>query len=179
MQVTPWSGTLTHLVDGIATGQGSPDLYQRLKARLAAFYGWLVGKRWFRALLFAYLALMAVTGVVWAAVLVASTAAGASASLELDFWGYGLVVSSSVTGVFVVVGFFRWRRSRLAAFRWFERALLVAIFVTQFFSFYEYQTSQAFGLVIVLLTYAAVRGMTAQEEARLTAQGVGAAIAGG
>ena len=71
-----------------------------------------------------------------------------------------------MSAVLIIVGFVRWRRSRLAAYRWFQRALLVTIFVTEFFAFYQNQVAQVFGLFIVLLTYAALRAMTRQEEAR-------------
>ncbi len=102
---------------------------------------------------------------------VVAVAAGQSNALTLNFWDYGQVISASVSAVFIIVGFVRWRRSRLAAYRWFERALLVAIFVTQFFAFYQNQTTQVFGLVIVLLTYAAISGMIAEEVAREGAVG--------
>ena len=97
----------------------------------------------------------------------------------MDFWGYGQVISSRVSGVLVVVGLVRWRRSRLAAYRWFERALLVTIFVTQFFAFYQNQTTQALGLIVVLLTYAGVRGMVTEEAAMVAADGPGGGVRGG
>ena len=81
----------------------------------------------------------------------------------MDLWTYGQAVSSGVSAVLVLVGFVSWRRSRLAAYRWFQRALLVAIFVTQFFAFYNNQITQVFGLAIALLTYAAIRAMINRE----------------
>ena len=58
----------------------------------------------------------------------------------------GQVISSLVSGALVLVGLIRWRRSRLAAYRWFQRALLVTIFVTEFFAFYQNQNAQFLGL---------------------------------
>ena len=60
-------------------------------------------------------------------------------------------------------GFVQHPASGLAAYRWFKRALLVAIFVTQFFAFYNNQITQVFGLAIVLLTYVALGSMINRE----------------
>jgi hypothetical protein len=155
---------------GMVTRMTSPaadsrDLYQRLRARLRRIYQSFAARRWFKALLVAYLALIALVGLLWA-VNLAVAISGGSDTIRLDFWISGQMASSIVSGFFIVVGFVRWRRSRLAAYRWFERALLVTIFVTEFFAFYQNQTTQFFGLVIVLLSYAAIRGMIGEEEAR-------------
>jgi hypothetical protein len=45
--------------------------------------------------------------------------------------------------------------------------------VTQFFAFYNNQITQVFGLAIALLTYAAIRAMIRQEEAREPSQPTG------
>jgi hypothetical protein len=156
---------LTHLVTNMTPVHGAPDLYQRLKASLRRFYDRLLAGRWFRALLAAYLGLIAISGVV-SAVVAIGVASGWSLSVSPDFWNLGQAISAGVSGVLVVAGFVRWRRSRLSAYRWFERALLVDIFIVQFFSFYKDQVAAVFGLAVVLLTYAAVRAMLREEEAR-------------
>ncbi len=78
----------------------------------------------------------------------------------------GQLVSSVVSGAFIIVGFARWHRSRLAAYRWFERGLLVIIFIYEPLAFYQNQLTNFFGLVVVLLTYATVRVVIRKEEAR-------------
>jgi hypothetical protein len=118
-----------------------------------------------------YLALIALVGLL-AGIAVIASAAGDSGT-TFDFWTYGEAISASVSATFVVVGFARWHRSRLAAYRWFERGLLVAILITEFFAFYQDQLAEVFGLVIVLLTYAALRAMSRQEESRERAEQVG------
>jgi hypothetical protein len=157
---------LERLVAGMGSpAEGSRDLYQRLRMRLRRLYDSLLGKRWFKVLFVVYLALIALIGVL-AALILTSAAAGSAATPDFDFWTYGQLVSAVVSAVFIVIGFARWRRSRLTAYRWFARSLLVTIFITEFFAFYKNQTTQFFGLVIVLLTYAAVRAMIVEEEAR-------------
>jgi hypothetical protein len=74
------------------------------------------------------------------------------------------LVSSVVSLVFVAVGVERLRRGdRLGAYRTFERALLVAIFVTRVFSFVESQLHAVFGLGIDLALLIALRSLTARQ----------------
>jgi hypothetical protein len=166
-QSDPLVENLTPIVtDLTARTSGHPGAYERVNARLVSFYGSLVGRRWFKALLVTYLGLIALGGLFLGVVVIVVAASGESSAANASLWTYGQAVSSAVSAVLIVVGFVRWRRSRLAAYRWFQRALLVAIFITQFFAFYQNQITQVFGLVIVLLTYAAIRAMSRQEEAR-------------
>ena len=163
-QSDPLVRRLVPVVEGVtARASGEASAYDRVRARLVIFYGSLVTKRWFKALLVGFLALVALGDLVagFAALVVASTGEWSSTA---DFWRYGGVISSLVSATLVVVGLVRWRHSRLSAYRWFQRALLVTIFVTQLFAFYQNQTSQALGLFVVLLTYAAIRAMIRQEE---------------
>ncbi len=51
------------------------------------------------------------------------------------FEEWATVVSSGVSGALIIVGVVRLRHHRLAAYRWFERGILVQIFVTQVFEF--------------------------------------------
>ena len=162
-QDDPMVQDLAPLVTGMsARANQRPRTYERTKTRLAGRYEALVGKRWFKAVVVAYLALVAVVGLLAgvAAIVVAQTGAPPSTS------GPTGRPSRGVTAVLVLIGFLRWRRSRLAAYRWFSRALLVAIFVTQFFAFYNNQITQVFGLAVLLLTYAAVRSMINRELVR-------------
>jgi hypothetical protein len=70
--------------------------------------------------------------------------------------------SSLVSAVLVGVGIVRLRAGdRVACMRWFERALLVSIFVTEVFNFVESQMGAVFGLAIALLLLAGVRQLLA------------------
>ena len=62
---------------------------------------------------------------------------------QLNLMDMGSVFANMLTGALVVVGIVVWRRSRLSAFRWFERGCLVAIF----------------GLLWLLLQLAVIRSM--------------------
>jgi hypothetical protein len=56
-----------------------------------------------------------------------------------------------VPALFVLVGIVRMRRSRLDAYRTFKTAVLIIIFVTQFFAFYHQQLLALFGLAVNIL----------------------------
>ncbi len=60
------------------------------------------------------------------------------------------------SGILVLLGLFMLRRSLLAGFYWFRRAVLVNIFVTQVFLFYASQMTAVFGLGLNLLFYAGI-----------------------
>ena len=62
------------------------------------------------------------------------------------------------------VGIWQLRRSRLTAYAWFNRSVLVNIYVTQTFIFYDSQFSALGGLVVNILIYVALRYMASQEK---------------
>jgi hypothetical protein len=68
------------------------------------------------------------------------------------------LVSAVVALVLVVIGVFHLHRSRPEAYRWFERGLLVQIFVVQIFVFAEEQLAGTIGLVIVLIAWVLLQG---------------------
>jgi len=75
---------------------------------------------------------------------------------HLAFVNIASLASSLVSALLVAQGIRTLHRgSRLDAYGWFERALLVSIFVTQVFSFVESQFGAVFGLgidVVLLVT---------------------------
>ena len=82
----------------------------------------------------------------------------------------------SQPALLVIVGIVRWRRSKLAAYLWFERALLVTIFIYEFFAFYQDQLRAVLSLAIVLATFLMLRVVIQAERAR-EAQAPPAAVA--
>jgi hypothetical protein len=68
------------------------------------------------------------------------------------------IASSLVSGLFAAIGVVMLRtRERLDAYRWFERSVLVSIFVTQVFAFAKSEFSAVFGLGLYLLLWATLR----------------------
>jgi hypothetical protein len=93
---------------------------------------------------------------------------------DLAFVNVASLASSFASALLVARGVLRLRQERRAdAYRDFERALLVAIFVTQVFAFVESQFGAVFGLAIDLLLLVGLRALRAQD-APLPAQPAGA-----
>jgi hypothetical protein len=88
---------------------------------------------------------------------------------DLAFVNIASLASSFVSALLVAGGALDLHRGRRAeAYRNFERALLVAIFVTQVFSFVESQFGAVFGLGIDLLLLLAVRSLRAGDRQPLS-----------
>ncbi len=62
-----------------------------------------------------------------------------------------------------MVGVVQLRHHRVAAYRWFERGVLVQIFVTQIFEFAQEQLAGVFGLAFNILLWVAIRSMIRAE----------------
>ncbi|MBM3658731.1 MAG: hypothetical protein FJW95_04420 [Actinobacteria bacterium] len=76
-------------------------------------------------------------------------------------------MAASVAAVLIVIGITQLRRNRLAAFRWFDRALLIRILVVQVFLFQEQQSAATLGLFVDLFVWAMLRSAIVIEEQRL------------
>jgi hypothetical protein len=82
-------------------------------------------------------------------------------------------VSTLLAAALAAVGVVRLRRNRLAAFRMFERSILVSIMLTQVFAFYRRELLAMIGLVLNILLLIAVQYMTERERARIGPDGGG------
>jgi hypothetical protein len=102
------------------------------------------------------------------AVLAAAAAGGGVMAYQvlpaLSFMEWAELTASVAPAVFVLLGIARLRRSRLQAYRTFKAAILVIIFVTQFFTFYHQQLLALFGLGFNILVWVTLRTMIQQEE---------------
>lgn len=66
----------------------------------------------------------------------------------LMFYEWGKIASALLSVIFIILGLVAFARSRLTAFNYFKLAVLVSIFLTQFFVFYEAQLGALLNLVI-------------------------------
>jgi hypothetical protein len=73
-------------------------------------------------------------------------------------------LSEMVSLLLAWIGIFNLRRSRLAAFRWFQRAVLVSLLFTQIARFSTDQFGALIGLLINLVVYTALRYLLVREE---------------
>jgi hypothetical protein len=77
-----------------------------------------------------------------------------------------MLVSSSASLACALFGVARLRQSRLDAYRWFERSLLISIFFTQVILFWQDQLAALWGLGWSLVLLTALRFLIRQETAR-------------
>ncbi|MFL5866785.1 MAG: hypothetical protein ACJ766_06770, partial [Thermoleophilaceae bacterium] len=139
----------------------------------------LVETRWFRSLIVWVFALWAVLSAAAIFELVFSVGlhlAGARHGYASDsfsgltFINVASLCSSSVSAVLVALGLREWGEgNRLEAYRYFDRALLVSIFVTRVFSFVESQFGAVFGVGLDLLLLMTVRYASQQEKRTIRA----------
>ena len=74
------------------------------------------------------------------------------------------LASSAASAILVAVGLRHWREGdRAGAYRQFDRALLVSIFITRVFSFVESQFGAVFGVGIDVLLLITIRYAARQE----------------
>jgi len=82
------------------------------------------------------------------------------------------IFSSALSGVFVFLGVYYLRKSRLVAFRMFEWSVLVSILLTYVFIFYKEQFAALAGLSFNLLILIGLRIMIRREQANALAKEV-------
>lgn len=101
----------------------------------------------------------------WLAVAVLVTTAAVTVTRGLLAWGdlgglwwvaAGVVLSGAVSAAFAVVGLVRVRRDAIEGYRWFQRAVLVSLLVTQFFLFRLSEWDASWGLLVDLLVLGVV-----------------------
>ena len=155
----------------------SPGLYRRLKDRFGGFYERIAGTAVFRRALvvFFLLQMVATFGYVLFLTLYYGFGLGSNLSFgalerinldvdTLSFVDIARLLSSALSGVFVFLGVYYMRRSRLKAYMMFERALLVSILLTYVFIFYKEQFAALTGLFFNLVILVGLRMLIRQEQ---------------
>jgi hypothetical protein len=134
-----------------------PNRFERAGREFRAWYLGLTERPWFT---FAVTAWFVVVGSLQ---LVVALALAADHRGIRGFEEWATVVSSGVSGALIVVGVVRLRHHRISAYRWFERGMLVQIFVTQVFEFAQEQLAGVFGLALNLVLWISLRVMIRAE----------------
>jgi len=140
-----------------------PNPLQRLGRWAHAQYRRVVGRRWFPGALDA---LFVVIGLLDLAGLIA-TLTDEDLPPDLSVVQWGDLLSSAAVCALILIGIVSLRRSRLGAYRWFRRAVLVSIFLSQVFSFYSQQLAAVIGVAIDLVLLAALNYVIHEEHETL------------
>jgi hypothetical protein len=138
----------------------TPTALEGFGARMRTRYGRWTERRWFTRVVSSLLVFLAV------ATILAAVGLALDASQVRGFAEWASVISSFVSGVFYVVGAVMLRRSRLIAYTWFDRGLLVDILVTQVFQFAQEQLAGVTGFVVTITLWIMVRSAIRAERER-------------
>jgi hypothetical protein len=147
----------TLLADEECLPAANPNAFERAGRTVRAWYLGLSAHSWFARVITWWFVVYAVGAVVVAVLL------GLDHNAIKGFEEWAVTVSSMVAGLLMLVGVVRLRHSRVAAYRWFERGVLVQIFVTQVFEFAQEQLAGVLGLVFNLLLWISLRSMIRAE----------------
>ncbi|MEO6462867.1 MAG: hypothetical protein ABIP29_07305 [Candidatus Eisenbacteria bacterium] len=121
----------------------------------------LVRRLWFARLLTLWFLLLAFFNLVEVIALV-----GDARGRALGAWIVP-ALATVLEALFVWFGWLRFRRSRIAAYRWFQRSLLVSLLVAQVGQFYADQFRALNGVLLNVLLYLALTAMIEEERIRL------------
>ena len=177
----PLANGLHAAIEGISCDPDRPpSIWEAAAVRAWRMYDRLIGAPWFqRAVLVAFVA-QAIVGVATALILGAVAFQGRTITLDRlamppmrEALGIAGPAASLVSLVLVLIGVFELGRTRLGAYRWLERSVLVAILITQVVQFWQDQLAALGGLAWNLFLLSALRYMVRQEEARAAVAAVG------
>jgi hypothetical protein len=87
-----------------------------------------------------------------------------ASKLTQDIVQVGLLVSSVVSSIMIVIGVLFLPRSALQAYSWFKRAILVSLFLTQVFLFYTQQLLALGALLLNLLVMTALNTLIGAQQ---------------
>lgn len=140
-------------VPGVPEREGRIESVRR---RLADGYATVMGTRWAERALTVFVVGYSVVTVAGVVVVALSTpSAGAT---ETSRVATAVEILATIAGaVLVAQGLLKLRASRMDAYRWFMRGLLVWLLITQVFVFYSSQLAGTGGLVVDLFAYGSLR----------------------
>ena len=145
---------------GVGAGRVT-ETYFLVTRGIGARYLRLVRRWWFTRILTAWFFLLAFLNLLEVIGLVADARGRA-----LGLWVVP-ALATVVETIFVWIGWIRFRRSRIAAYRWFQRSLLVALLVLQVGLFYVDQFRALNALLVNVILYLSLTAMIEEERIRL------------
>lgn len=175
----PLTASVRKLIVGtVPVPSQRPGLYSRVKRGISKFYERIAGSRYFSAGITIFFLLQFIITLLYVALITLFIGLGkdrimnmkALENITLRFEGLTFVeeariFSSLLSGVFVILGVYYLRKSRLLSLRMFEWSVLVSILLTYVFIFYKEQFAALAGLSFNLLILVGLRIMIRKEQA--------------
>jgi hypothetical protein len=153
--------------------EAEPRLPAKMVANMRVAYGRVIAWRWFHRAVVVFLLVRAAWLFLVGTILLVSFVTVAPGPDDLRaLVGFGIVLPTVISSAFAIVGAIRLRYSRLDAYRWLKRSLLVSILVVQVFVFYLDELGALRGLAIDLALLLGINYVLGEESAREEAKAV-------
>lgn len=159
------------------SAQPPPGIIVRTKVFVRTFYRRIVNLAWFKRALIVFFIGQLIFKLLYVFVLIFFVGLRREQILnyriigrvaeqmrQLNAFDWAAFGFSLLSAFFVLRGVFTLRRSRLFAYRMFERSILVSIFLSQVFAFYKEQFSALAGLLLNIVILLALRFMIEREK---------------
>ncbi len=141
-----------------ATAAHTPTSWQRMRMRIEHVYVRVADSAWFPRAVTILFAVIALSTIVFTAFIFLEPG-------DVTVTEWMQVLGTAVTAVLIAIGLFALRRSRLRAYRWFERGILVDLLVTEVFLFYDAPVVALIGIAVDVVLLIAIRTASRHEVA--------------
>jgi len=158
---SPLTESLQTFAAGLADRPTTLPWLHRMASRLDAGYDAVVGNPSFDRVVVLAVGVYAAASVISVGLLIASQGARLSETAT-----QAQALSTLAGSLLVLRGIPELAASRIDAYRWFRRGVLVWILIAQVFVFYTSQLAGVGGLLVDLVAYAAIRYMSSREISR-------------
>lgn len=158
------------LLSDIHVVHGRKHIFDIVYDHVQLFYRNAVPKRMFRRIIIGIFLIQAVITCIQSflfteALVSFATTGSFGRRADFSFGEFGDVIFSTLSACFIIVGIvYILRKSMLRGYKQFKVAMLISIFLTQFFFFYDIQFNALWGFVFNIFILYALRGMIEWEE---------------
>ncbi len=149
---------LIHVVEKMPSIKDEPSFFTKTKNIVTGFYKRIVRNTYFSNTVVYVFVFWTVNNLINVLPLLTLN--------QFHFWDWGVVIFTFITDLYVLRGiyFLLYRKKRLIAFEKFKTGVLISIFFTHFFLFYERQLSALFSLFFTFTIYVALSYLIEQEK---------------
>lgn len=151
----------------------APSRLDRLAERVSRSYEWLVGQRWFLKFILVVAGVLTLYGLGEITLTINADPEAHRFNGYIESNNGLLVLAYLASAILLLIGLFFLRRSLANAYRWFRRAVMVSLLLTQPLAFYQDQWSALIGLAFNLVLMSALEFGIGQEEGAGTAGALG------
>ncbi|VVB75059.1 Uncharacterised protein [Candidatus Tiddalikarchaeum anstoanum] len=148
---------ISGIISGISTiPKKEKNFIARLSDKVNNFFSAIIKSRSFATLMMSFFTLVSMVQIISALNML---------WLDKSFSNYGFFFSSSVSGMFILFGiYFLIRKRRLTSYKMFKFSVLISIFLTQFFLFFEEELSAVTNILLSLIILKILQNLIYQKE---------------